>query len=338
MPAHASAPRTISAFAVAAALSAAVALPTGAFAQERAPKGPIEITVGSSAGGTPDVLMRRVAKVLADERIVENPIVVVNRTGGSWTVASNWVLNKKGDENTLMTLAQPMLTTPIVQGQANVYDRLTPIAMFIQADLVVLVQPNHPANSLKELVEIAKQRPRSVKVAGANVGSTDSMATGLIEKAAGVKMNYVGFDGGGAAQAAFLGGNVDMVILNPDEALPHVKTGKGKILAILSAQRRTEPELKDIPTAKEQGFDVLWGQAWGLAGSPGLDAAIAKWWEGKIAQLAKTQAWADINKSNFLRSEVVTGPALKPWLDDYVRQHVSILQDLGIAKPQPASQ
>src|SRR5215218_4026273 len=110
-------------------------LPAGA-AEMRAPKGPIEITSGTSPGGTPDVLMRRAAKILNDEKIITNPLVVQNRTGGSWMVAANWVLNKKGDENTVLTIAQPILTTPITQGQPTVYDRLTPISMFIQGDLM----------------------------------------------------------------------------------------------------------------------------------------------------------------------------------------------------------
>ena len=144
---------------------------------QSAPTGPIEITSGTSPGGTPDVLMRRAAKILNDEKIITNPIVVQNRTGGSWTVAANWVLNKKGDPNTVLTIAQPIITTPITQGQPTTYDKITPIGMFIQGDLIIVAQPNSPAKNFKEFVDLAKQRERSVKVAGAQAGSTDHMVT-----------------------------------------------------------------------------------------------------------------------------------------------------------------
>src|SRR5918998_2673394 len=111
------------------------------FAQGKAPTGPIEITSGTSPGGTPDVLMRRASKILNDEKIVTNPLVVQNRTGGSWQVAFNHVLNRKGDENVVLCIAQPIFTTPITQGQPTVHDKVTPIAMFIQGDLVIAVQP-----------------------------------------------------------------------------------------------------------------------------------------------------------------------------------------------------
>ncbi|WP_166802509.1 Bug family tripartite tricarboxylate transporter substrate binding protein [Microvirga pakistanensis] len=302
------------------------------YAQGKAPQGPIEITSGTSPGGTPDVLMRRVAKILNEEKIITNPIVVQNRTGGSWMVAANWVLNKKGDENTVLTIAQPILTTPITTGQPTVYDKLTPISMFIQGDLLIAVQPNSPAKTFKEFVDLAKQRERSIKVAGAQAGSTDHMVTGLVEKASGAKLNYVPFDGGGAAATAFLGGNVDMIVLPPSEALPHVKNNKIKLLAILSESRRTEPEFKDVPTAKEQGFDIVWGQSWGLAGPPGMDPELVKFWDNAIQKLAATDAWKATVKEMFLRSQVVNASQAKEHMAQLHDQHLALLRDLGLAK------
>jgi putative tricarboxylic transport membrane protein len=302
------------------------------FAQSKAPQGPIEITSGTSAGGTPDILMRRVAKILNEKKIITNPIVVQNRTGGSWMVAANWVLNKKGDENTVLTIAQPILTTPITTGQPTVYDKLTPISMFIQGDLMIAVQPNSPAKTFKEFVDLAKQRERSVKVAGAQAGSTDHMVTGLVEKASGAKLNYVPFDGGGAAATAFLGGNVDMIVLPPSEALPLLKSNKLKLLAVLSENRRTDPEFKDVPTAKEQGFNILWGQSWGLAGPPGMDPALVKFWDDAIQKLVVTDEWKAVVNEMFLRSEVVPASKVKEHMVELHNQHLAVLRDLNLAK------
>jgi putative tricarboxylic transport membrane protein len=317
----------------AASLGASLMWASVADAQEaRAPSGPIEITVGSSAGGTPDVMMRRMVQVLNTTKIVTDPMVVVNRTGGSWMVASNWVLQRPGDENTYLAIAQPMLTTPITQGLPNTYEKLTPLSMFIQADLVIVVQPDSKANTLTELVTLAKERPRSVRQAGAQVGSTDYMVTGLLQKAGDIQINYVPFDGGGAAQTAFLGGNVDMLVLTVDEALPLVESKKAKIVAILNDERRTEPTLSGIPTAKEQGLDVVWGQAWGIAGTENLDPAIVAWWDDKLSKLVVTPEWKTMLADNFLRGEYTSSKDAKPQLEKIYQDHLTLMKDLGLSK------
>ncbi|WP_230532086.1 Bug family tripartite tricarboxylate transporter substrate binding protein [Microvirga roseola] len=304
------------------------------FAQGKAPEGPIEITSGTSPGGTPDVLMRRAAKILNEEKIITNPLVVQNRTGGSWMNAANWVLNKKGDPNTVLTIAQPIITTPITQGLPTVYDKLTPISMFIQGDLVLAVRPDSPAKDLKGLIDLAKQRERSIKVGGSQAGSTDHMVTGLLEKAGGVKFNYIPFDGGGAAQTAFLGGNVDMIVLTPSEILPLMQSNKARPLAVLSEERRTEPEFKDLPTAKEQGLDVVWGQSWGLAGPPDTDPAVVKFWNDAIQKLVATDAWKSAVNEMFLRSKVVPASQAKEHMAKMHQEHLAVLKDIGMAKTQ----
>ena len=180
-------------------LSAAFAAVGAGAAEMRAPKGPIEITVGTSPGGTPDVLMRRAAKILNEEKIIENPIAVVNRVGGSWMVATNYVINRPADENLVFVITTPQFTVPLIQGLPSVHDKLTPVAVYIQNDIVLLTQPSSPWKGFKDFVDAAKQRERSVKFAGAQMGSTDSIIAGAIEKATGTKLNYIPFDGGGAA-------------------------------------------------------------------------------------------------------------------------------------------
>jgi putative tricarboxylic transport membrane protein len=302
-------------------------------ADARAPSGPIEVSVGSSPGGTPDVMMRRMAQVLAETGLVTEPqIVVANRTGGSWMVASNWVLGKPGDENTYLAIAQPMLTTPIAQGLPNTFEKLTPLSLFVQADLVIVVQPDFPAKDLKELVAIAKKEPRSVRQAGAQVGSTDYMVTGLLQKAGGIEINYVPFDGGGAAQTAFLGGNVDMLVLTIDEALALEVAGKARIVAVLNQERRVDEALKAIPTAREQGYDVVWGQAWGLLGAADLNPAVVAWWDDKLGKMVQTDQWKQMIATNYLRSEYTNSTDTKVLLQKIYQEHLDLLRDLGLSK------
>jgi putative tricarboxylic transport membrane protein len=312
---------------------ALAALASPSLAQDaRAPKGPIEIVVPASAGSTPDVLMRRMAKIFADEKIIDIPMVIVNRPGGAWSVGMRWLLERPGDENTVLSLAEPVFSTPIVQGGPTAYDQFTPLAVFMQTQLVVLAQPNHEAKTLKDIVELARAKPRQVKMAGSSPGSTDAQVAGLIEKAGNVKLTFVPHDGGGAAQATFLGGNTDIITVTLDEGLPLIKAGKAKALAVLTNARRPEADLKDIPTAKEQGVDVVWGQIFGLVGAPKLDPAVVKWWDEKITKLVATKAWQDALAAGFLGGEYIHGAEIKAYLDTVHKSRLEILRQLGLAK------
>ena len=304
-------------------------------AQEmRAPRGPVEITVGAGAGGTPDVIMRTIAKIMADEKLVDIPIVVQNRTGAGHANAFNFVLGKRGDENTLLTLASPVFTTPIVQGTPSVIDRITPIAGFIQSELVLLVPANSSFKSLKEFVEGAKARPSRVRIAGGASGGNDHLAMALIEQAAGIKMTYIPHESGSAALATFLGGNVEGYFGTLSEGLPHIQAGKARAVAILSESRRSDDGYKDVPTAREQGVDVVYTQFWGVGGPPGMDPAVAAWWADKFRKATETKAWQDGLKDKLQLGRFYgLGEA-----DAYFKREQDtfrrLLTSVGLAKPQ----
>jgi putative tricarboxylic transport membrane protein len=317
--------------AAAAAFSLCTFAPAQA-AETRAPKGPIEITIGTSAGGTPDVFMRRVAKVLNEEKIVENPLGAVNRVGGSWMVAANYVLNRPKDENLVFVITTPLFATPIVQGIPTVHDRLTAIGLFIFNDVVLIANPSLPVNNLKELVDYAKKNEGRLKYGGAQAASTDRIVAGLVDKETGLKLNYIPFDGGGAALAAFLGGNVDLTATSVDEAISLTKGGKAKALAILTDQRRPEPELKDLVTAKEQGFDIVYSQEMGFFGPPNLDPAIVAWWDERLRKMVDSKAWEDAAKEMYLRKDYIGADKARAKVDQMYDQHLTILKEIGLAK------
>jgi putative tricarboxylic transport membrane protein len=301
-------------------------------AQGKAPKGPVEVTVGSGPGGSPDVIMRNVLKIMNEEKIITIPAAVQNRPGGSGAVAYNHVLGKPGDENLLFTINQPMFTTPIMQGTPSVIDQVVPIAAFIQSELVFLVQPNAPYKSMKEFIEAAKASPGRVRISGAQAGGTDNIATALIEKAGGVKLTYVPFDSGSAALAAFLGGNVEGTFATLEEGLPVFQGGKARPLAILSEKRRSEAAYKDVPTAKEQGYEVLFGQEWGVALPPKTDPEIAKWWEDKFRKVVETKTWKDGLEAKFQRTDFIGLDRIKAHNAKTQDMYRAIMTDLGLAK------
>jgi putative tricarboxylic transport membrane protein len=318
---------------IALAGACALGLAMAAHAQQmRAPKGPVEITVGSGPGGSPDVIMRNIVKIMTEQKIVTIPVVVQNRAGGSHSNAYNYVLSKKGDENLLLTLASPVFTTPIMQGTQSVISQTVPIAGFIQSELVFLVQPNSPYKSLKDFVEAAKKDPKKLRIAGAASGGTDHLATALIEKAAGIRLTYIPYESGSKALASFLGGNVEAHFATLEEGLPVFQGGKARPLAILSEKRRPEASYKDVPTAKELGYNVVFGQFWGVAAPPGTDPAIARWWEDKFRKAVATKQWQDGLKEKFQRSDFYGLEKAGEYFKREEAQFRSLMEDVGLAK------
>lgn len=315
-----------------AALVLGLSMATASAQDMRAPEGPIEFTVGAGAGGTPDVIMRTVAQIMNEEGIVENPIVVQNRSGAGHSNAYNHVLALPGDENTLLTLASPVFTTPIVQGTPSVIDQITPIAGFIQTELMLLTTPDSAWTGLQDMVAAATAAPGTVRVAGGASGGNDHVATGLIETAAGITLTYIPHESGGAARATFLGGNVELHFATLSEGMEQITAGTAKPLAILSAARRTEPGVADIPTAQEQGVDVVYTQFWGVGGPPNLDPAVAAWWADKFRQVTETQRWKDGLAANMQTGNFYALDEAKTYFAAEQETFRTVLTKIGLAK------
>jgi putative tricarboxylic transport membrane protein len=141
------------------------------------------------------------------------------------------------------------------------------------------------------MVAAARARPGRVRVAGGASGGNDHIATGLIEEAAGVTLTYVPHESGGAARATFLGGNVELLFGTLSEGLEQIEAGRAKPLAILSAARQPEGRFATVPTAREQGLNVVYSQFWGVGGPPGLNPAVAAWWADRFLKATETQRW-----------------------------------------------
>lgn len=317
---------------LAALFALGIAASGPAVAQGKQPSGPIDISVGASPGGSPDVIMRFVAKIIGEAGITKVPIVIQNRPGGAGSVSYNYVVGRPGDENLVLTLNQSSFTTPMMQGTPSIIDRVVPVADFIQSDLVFLVQPNAPFTSLGDFMAAAKAKPRGIRIAGALAGGTDHLATALLMKAGGVQLTYVPFDGGSVAISTFLGGNVEGVFATLEEGVPLITSGKAKALAVLASARRTEPEYKDVPTAKEQGFDIVFGQSWGIALPPNTDPQVAVWWDGVMRKVVATDAWKASVKAKMQSSEYYGLDRIKQRHGELAKLYGDLMRDVGLAK------
>jgi len=271
------------------------------------------------------------ADVLSKERIVEQPISVVNKAGGSGAIAYSYLNEKKGDPHYFATATGTYLTTPI-QGQSPVsYKDFTQYAVVAAEDFVAVVRGDSPYQSLKDVVEAAKARPNGIRIGGASVGSNDSIVQFRLEKNAGIKLNYIVFQSGGEVNAAMLGGSVDLAFPNPSEATELIKAGRLRPLAVFAPQRL--PNYPDLPTTREAGYDVTFEQFRGLIGPGGVTPDQALYWQNAIEKMTNTSQWKSYLSSNGLRPMALFGPAALAYIAEENDRLTEVLKELGIAQP-----
>jgi putative tricarboxylic transport membrane protein len=300
-------------------------------AAEWKPDKPIEFVVQAAAGGGSDIMARSIAKVLAEEKIVTVPINVVNKPGGSGAVAYSYIHNsKKGDPHVIATMTGGYITTP-VQGQSPVsYKNFTNFAILCVEDYVGVVRADSPYKSLKDLIAAAQKKPNSIRVGGSGPASSDAIIRNRLEKAAKVQLNFIVFQSGGEVNAALLGGSVDFASPNPSEATQLVKAGRLRPLAMFSQERLAQ--WKDVPTAKEQGFNVTLDQFRGLAGASGLTKEQNQFWENAMVKLFNAGGFKKYLEDNGLRPLLKVGGEADKYLAEQTSFYTEILTDLGMMK------
>lgn len=296
------------------------------------PEKPITLVVHASAGGGSDIFARTLAAAFEKEKILPQPIVVENRPGGSGATAFSYVYGKKGDPYFLLTAVTSFLTTPMLQAETLKfnYKDFTPIANFAFDEYMLMVRADSKYKTVKDIVDDAKAKPKEIKVGGTQFGSADSICTYLLEKAAGVKFNYIVFNSGGEVNAALLGGHIEYAVTNPGEALELAKAGKVRLLSVFAEKRLADAP--DVPTMKELGYDAVYVQNRGLVAPGGIPEAERKVLEAAMLKYTQTDTFKKYIKDNLLTAAWMDGATFGKWLEAEYTRHLGILKDMGVLK------
>ncbi len=221
-----------------AAACAALALAAGpASAQADYPQKPVRILVGANAGGGTDVIARMLAEKFAES--LKQPFVVENRPGASNTIAADLTAKAPADGYTLLvaTNTGQAIAPHLLKLSYDPLKQLQPVGLVVVVPNVLVVGDKVPAKDVKELVAMAKAKPGELRYASSGVGSTQHIAGEAFDQAAGVKMIHVPYKGSSQAHVDILGGNVEVMFDTTSSAMPHIKSGRFKPLAVTSPQR-----------------------------------------------------------------------------------------------------
>lgn len=234
------------------------------------PEKPVRIIVPFAPGGSADILARTVSNKL--NAVLGQPVIVENRPGAAGNIGTEVVAKSKPDGYTLLV---GLMNTHVVNQALyknmpfDGVEDFTPIAMLAAVISTMAIHPSVPAKNVKEFIAVARSRPGELAYASAGTGSSTHLNAAVFEKMAGIRMLHVPYKGGAPAVLDTVTGQTQMIITAATQTLPHVKTGRLRLLGVTRAKRVAM--LPDVPAIAETlpGYEaVVWFGAFAPAGLP----------------------------------------------------------------------
>jgi putative tricarboxylic transport membrane protein len=309
----------------------AIAQAQAAWKPERA----IEIVVPTTPGGAIDSAARTIQRIVQTNRLVAVPLIVVNKPGGGQTIAMNYLDQHAGDPHYFIVSTMSIMTNHILARAKANYTDYTALAVLYGEPMTLVVKRDSQLRNGRDIQERLKKDPKSLSLAiGIALGGTNHLSVALVMRAMGIdvkNLKTVVFQANADTQTALMGGHVDLAPLSLATAQEAMRQGKVRILGISMAQRGDGP-LADIPTWKEQGFDVQFTNTRFLLAPKGLSAAQVAYWDALIARMVETEEW----KADALKNDLIMdyhGSKQSPErLAAMYKQLKTALVDVGLAK------
>jgi putative tricarboxylic transport membrane protein len=300
-----------------------------AWSQEFKPTKQIETVVHTGPGGGSDLFARAIAEMLQKEKLITQRMQVVNKSGGGPAVAMAYLAEKKGESHTVGFYTGVWVTNPLTTVEATVtMNDLTPITRLVLEPAVIAVKADSPYKTMKDFVEAAKKSPKQLAQSGGSITSRDNLMRLLLQKATGAQWNFISFPSGGERLSNLLGGHVQMMVIEPQEAGEQIRAGNLRVVATLTEKRLAS--MPNVPTIKEQGIDVpLIPQARGLVAPPAAPKEVVQYWESVFDAFVKTPTWKQYVEQNQFEDGYLKGPALNKFIDALKDQMREVLKEAG---------
>ena len=308
----------------------AASLAGGAWAQAFQPTRPIEIVVHNAPGGGSDLLARFIGTLVEKEKLLPVRNQIHNRPGGGGAVAMAYMAEKRGDPHTIALYTSVWLLTPMLSAEATVgfYD-MTPIARLVLESTVIAVKADSPYRTLQDFIEGAKKEPGRLKQAGGSVQTRGNFVRLLLQKATGARWVYISFPGGGERIAALLGGHVQLIVAEPQEAREYLRNGSLRALAQITEKRL--PGFAEVPTLREAGFNVPSDPTMrGVVAPPGTAKNVAAYWEEVFARMVQTQGWRNYLEENLLVDGFERGEQVLKSSNEFAARMREVLKEAGL--------
>jgi putative tricarboxylic transport membrane protein len=294
------------------------------------PVKPIEFVTHTGPGGGGDVFARAISAAMEKEGLMPVRMTVANKTGGGGLTAMAYLAEKKGDTHTIGVFTGIWYTNPIMRKEAKVTMKdLTPLVRLVLEPAMIAVKADAPYKSLADFIDAAKKAPGQLKQSAGSLGSRDWVVRQLLMTHTGANWAFISFPGGGERIAALLGGHVNMMVIEPQEAGEHIRAGNLRVIATVAEKRL--PAFPDVPTIQEAGFRIPnVPQVRGIVAPPGIPQEAVAYWEDLFAKFVKTASWRKYLQDNMFEDGFLRSAELAKFGDEFSDSTRKILIEGGV--------
>jgi tripartite-type tricarboxylate transporter receptor subunit TctC len=308
--------------------AAALLLAAGAVSAQEWPTKPVKIVVPFAPGGGSDFIARYIAHQLTDE--FKQPFIVENKPGAGGNLGAEQGIKAPPDGYTLTVIASSYTVNPSVYKlNFDPVADITPIIQVSQGPLIVVVNPQVPAKTLKEFVALAKAKPNDVNYASSGQGSIIHAASELFNQRAGIRMTHVPYKGSGPALTDTISGVTQVFFSSASTAVPQIQGGKLRAIAVTGPARI--PALPDVPTVAEAGIPnynvILWH---GLIGPRGMPPAIVAKLNAAVSKSLKLKETEEKLKTDGVAPAGGTPEQFGKTIRDEIVMWRKVVQDANI--------
>ena len=296
------------------------------------PAKPIRMVIGAAPGGTPDIVARLLAPKLSEQ--VGQPVIVDNRPGATGAIGADVVAKAARDGYTVMMATAPLTTIPAFYRKLPLdpVQDLQPVTLVASQALFLFVQGESPAKTLKEVIALGKAKPGALSYASFGTGSPQHVVAELFQLQSGAKFIHVPYKSGGLMTTALLSGEVQFMFLGISPALPHVKTGRLRTIAVASAKRSSI--VPEIPTFAEAGVAGVVVDNWlGVVTTAGTPKAAVQRLNAEIVKAVRSPDVAERIAQQGLEIVTNTPEEFSAFFKSEVSKFAKIVRAAGI-EPQ----
>ncbi|SOH95151.1 putative tricarboxylic transport membrane protein [Monaibacterium marinum] len=294
-----------------------------------------ECIAPANPGGGWDFTCRQIGKIMFDIGAVDQPVQVTNMSGAGGGLAYSHIVNERNDDNDVIIAASSATTTRLAQ---NAYagataDQVRFVGAIGADPGVIVVAADSDYHTLGDLVSAIQADPGSVAFAGGSaVGGFDHLKPLMVLQRAGFddirSVRYIGVDGGADAITQTVGGFTQAMTGDMSEVVGFLNAGEIRVLAVLTEER--VPGFDDIPTAREQGFDVVAVNWRGLYVPRGISDEDFNGWADKLQQVADSDDWAESMAANGLAPFTMVGDQFQSYVDNLVVEINTLSREIGV--------
>lgn len=323
---------------IAAAALAVAAAPAHAAWE---PTKPVEFVVPAGTGGGADQMARLIQGIVIKYKLMKEPLIVVNKSGGAGAEGFLEVKGAKGDPHKIIVTLSNLFTTPLATGVPFNWRDMTPVSMMALDQFVLWVNAETPYKSAKEYLDAVKAAgPSKMKMGGTGSKQEDQILTVGIEKATGTKFIYIPFKGGGEVAVQLVGKHIDSSVNNPIEAVAQWRAGKLRALCVFDEKRMpytakiTDKQAwGDVPTCKEGGVPTSYTMLRGIFMAPGVSKDQLEFFTSMLKKVRETPEWKDYMEKGAFNQSTMSGDEFGKWLGSAENQHRELMKAAGfIAK------